>query len=402
MEFVSEGCAALTGWSSAAVMRQQPAFQRDGHRRGTPGCPRCGRGRNCPARTVRAEATASRAPTAGSDGSGSAAAAACSILADSCCPLEGSYLSRMSRRRRRRKARCGRARSGYRNLFIPVPRSPSYQTTPDGQILVANPALVQMLAMRRWTSCARGTSRRAAFQPGSPRRAFQGRDQDLATFVGFEATWTTKDGGDVHVPRERPPDPILRRKDPLLRRRRRGRDGGAECPARAAAQAKAQTATYSRVPATRSWCFEPEGETILDANPKACDLYGYARGELVGGSFKRLTLDVARGERTIADLVRTSRLRTSRRIHVAPRRHPVTLQISASFRGLPGSPRNSQQRSRHHASEGERETNASDSLPPSSSQQKVVLITDRGGVILYVKPGVRVDHRVSGPTRSSA
>jgi len=26
MEFVSEGCAALTGWSSAAVMRQQPAF----------------------------------------------------------------------------------------------------------------------------------------------------------------------------------------------------------------------------------------------------------------------------------------------------------------------------------------------------------------------------------------
>jgi len=50
--------------------------------------------------------------------------------------------------------------------------------------------------------------------------------------------------------------------------------------------------------------FEPQDETILDLNQKACELYGFAREELVGTSLKRLTQDIHRGEKLISDLMR--------------------------------------------------------------------------------------------------
>ena len=71
---------------------------------------------------------------------------------------------------------------------------------------------------------------------------------------------------------------------------------------RSCVAARRSTAPFSTAPTTRSWCSSPAAQTILDANPKACELYGYGRDELVGSSLKRLTLDVARGERLIADL----------------------------------------------------------------------------------------------------
>jgi PAS domain S-box-containing protein len=41
---------------------------------------------------------------------------------------------------------------------------------------------------------------------------------------------------------------------------------------------------------------EPESETILDANRRACELYGWSRQELVGASLKTLAKDVGHGE----------------------------------------------------------------------------------------------------------
>jgi PAS domain S-box-containing protein len=53
--------------------------------------------------------------------------------------------------------------------------------------------------------------------------------------------------------------------------------------------------------------FEPKQETILEANASACELYGFSHAQLVGKSLKELTLDVARGERQIAELTRAGR-----------------------------------------------------------------------------------------------
>ncbi len=48
--------------------------------------------------------------------------------------------------------------------------------------------------------------------------------------------------------------------------------------------------------------FEPDGEIILEANRRACELYGFRRDELLGRSLKTLTVDVPRGEYHVAAL----------------------------------------------------------------------------------------------------
>lgn len=48
-----------------------------------------------------------------------------------------------------------------------------------------------------------------------------------------------------------------------------------------------------------------DDEQILEANPQACQTYGFAREELIGRSLKTLTADVARGEEALQKLVRS-------------------------------------------------------------------------------------------------
>ncbi len=61
--------------------------------------------------------------------------------------------------------------------------------------------------------------------------------------------------------------------------------------------------------------FEPVSELIVAANARACEIYGYARDELVGMSFKTLTEDVAHGEATIARLLREGRVQGHQAVH---------------------------------------------------------------------------------------
>ncbi len=61
--------------------------------------------------------------------------------------------------------------------------------------------------------------------------------------------------------------------------------------------------------------FEPDSEVILEANPKACALYGFTYGQLVGISLKSLTKDVPRGERQLAALMREGKYDLFETIH---------------------------------------------------------------------------------------
>jgi two-component system, cell cycle sensor histidine kinase and response regulator CckA len=51
--------------------------------------------------------------------------------------------------------------------------------------------------------------------------------------------------------------------------------------------------------------FEPDSERILEVNPKTCEIYGFSREELLGMSLKQLTVNVARGEARIAEVMRS-------------------------------------------------------------------------------------------------
>jgi two-component system, LuxR family, sensor kinase FixL len=62
--------------------------------------------------------------------------------------------------------------------------------------------------------------------------------------------------------------------------------------------------------------FELENETILDANPKCCETYGFTREELIGMSLKALTRDVARREEGLRILLQTGSCRGYETVHI--------------------------------------------------------------------------------------
>jgi PAS domain S-box-containing protein len=74
--------------------------------------------------------------------------------------------------------------------------------------------------------------------------------------------------------------------------------------------------------------FEPVTEVIFEANPKACELYGFTRDELVGRTLKSLTKDVARGERQIHDVLREGKYDLFETVHF--NRSGAEMQILAN------------------------------------------------------------------------
>ncbi|MBZ5542911.1 MAG: PAS domain S-box protein [Acidobacteriia bacterium] len=86
----------------------------------------------------------------------------------------------------------------YRTLFENA-QIGVYRTTPDGQILVANPALIRMLGYSSFEELAVRNLETAQFEPGYPRAQFKeimARDGEVR---GFEAAWGRRDGKVTYV-----------------------------------------------------------------------------------------------------------------------------------------------------------------------------------------------------------
>ena len=76
--------------------------------------------------------------------------------------------------------------------------------------------------------------------------------------------------------------------------------------------------------------FEPHDETILEANAKACQLYGFTKDELVGMSLKKITKDIARGEQEIQDLLRHKSSRNFETVHFDKNNQPMEMLVNSS------------------------------------------------------------------------
>jgi len=76
--------------------------------------------------------------------------------------------------------------------------------------------------------------------------------------------------------------------------------------------------------------FEPHGETILEANEKACQLYGFSKDELLGMSLKSITKDVARGEQEIQELLRHQSSRNFETVHFAKNGQTMEMLVNSS------------------------------------------------------------------------
>jgi PAS domain S-box-containing protein/putative nucleotidyltransferase with HDIG domain len=87
-----------------------------------------------------------------------------------------------------------RYRSLYENATIGI-----YRTTPDGRILVANPALVRMLGYPSFEELAQRDLSTEGYEPEYLRQDFQKRVESEGKISGLESAWKRKDGSTVYV-----------------------------------------------------------------------------------------------------------------------------------------------------------------------------------------------------------
>ncbi|MFI5143091.1 MAG: PAS domain S-box protein, partial [Thermoanaerobaculales bacterium] len=271
----------------------------------------------------------------------------------------------------------------YRSLFEQSPIG-IYRTTPDGRILLANPALLQMLGYASMDELSTRNLEETGFQPEYQRQQFKDAVERTGELRGFEAVWTTKDGRKLLVHENA--HAIRGADGTILYYEGAVEDITAEREAREALRrSDAQYRHLFESANDAILVFEPESETILDTNAKACELYGFTRDELIGTSLKRLTLDVARGEKRMTELRRSNHVQDFETVHLRRDGTLVDLEVSASavdYGGRPavlGTARDITQRKR---SEEERRR----LVAAIEQAAEAVLITDSGGGVLYVNP----------------
>jgi PAS domain S-box-containing protein len=73
------------------------------------------------------------------------------------------------------------------------------RTTPDGRVLMANPALLRMLGYDSWQELASRNLEDEAFEAGYPRSAFREQIEREGEVGGFEAAWKRRDGSVIFV-----------------------------------------------------------------------------------------------------------------------------------------------------------------------------------------------------------
>ncbi|MBN2601229.1 MAG: PAS domain S-box protein, partial [Candidatus Marinimicrobia bacterium] len=87
-----------------------------------------------------------------------------------------------------------RFRSLYENATIGF-----YRTTPDGQILMANPALVQMLGFDSLADLQKRNLQENGYEPDYPRAEFLKTIYETGEIVGLESAWKRKTGKWIYV-----------------------------------------------------------------------------------------------------------------------------------------------------------------------------------------------------------
>jgi PAS domain S-box-containing protein len=87
-----------------------------------------------------------------------------------------------------------RFRGIYENTMIGL-----YRTTPDGRIIMANPALLRMLNYSSLDELRKRNLEEEGYEPGYPRSTFKQRMEAHDQVVGLESAWTTRDGTPLFI-----------------------------------------------------------------------------------------------------------------------------------------------------------------------------------------------------------
>ncbi len=109
-----------------------------------------------------------------------------------------SILSRDITERKRAEWALQMSEKRFKEVFENTPIG-VYQTTPDGQILMANPALVDMLGFSSFEEIAQRDLEGEGFHPDYQRAEFKRRIEKEGEIKGHETIWMRKDGSSLFI-----------------------------------------------------------------------------------------------------------------------------------------------------------------------------------------------------------
>jgi two-component system cell cycle sensor histidine kinase/response regulator CckA len=87
-----------------------------------------------------------------------------------------------------------RFRSLYENAILGI-----YRTTPDGKIILANPALLRLLGYSSFEDLSKRNLEKNGFEAGYPRSYFKRQIEKNGTVIGMESAWKKKDGSALFI-----------------------------------------------------------------------------------------------------------------------------------------------------------------------------------------------------------
>ena len=167
----------------------------------------------------------------------------------------------------------------FRNLYENAPLG-FYRTTPDGRILLANPALASMLGFSSVEDLAARNLQRDGFEPRYPRRVFIDIMERDGSVRGLESAWVRRDGSRILV---RENATAIRGEDgsvlyydgmveDITERRRAEEELRRE---------KDRAQSYLDIAGVVIVAIEPD-QSIALVNKRACEVLGYDERDLVG------------------------------------------------------------------------------------------------------------------------
>jgi PAS domain S-box-containing protein len=216
----------------------------------------------------------------------------------------------------------------YRHLFDNAPIG-IYRTTPEGRILLANPHLIKMLGYDSFDELLARDLEKDGFQPTYPRERFKEMMERDGRVKGLEYCWTRRDRSVVHI-----------RENARAITDRNGRvlyyEGTVEDISdrkqieEALIQSEREYRSLFEGANDAILILAPEDEQVLEANDRACQIYGLNKEELEGISLKALTRDIARGEEAVRQILQEETRKNFETTHFNKRGEEIPLHASCS------------------------------------------------------------------------
>ena len=89
--------------------------------------------------------------------------------------------------------------SNHFHVFFEMSHIGAYRSTPSGNILMANPAMVEMLGYASFNEIAGCTLMEMRYHPDNPRSIFLEKMEERGEVIGLESAWIGKDGSPRYV-----------------------------------------------------------------------------------------------------------------------------------------------------------------------------------------------------------